>query len=490
MRFSTAINTLVLLLASSEAAGTGNTGLLRGTTNDDGAVDTHVNAKISQHRRQLNSVETINIVDDTSTKNGVYLDSVKLQRGGYYACGAAVQTQSISGSDYVFGLKLQFCSLLDWNNQETKTIRNGSFGSFNDFTMCPKGTFIRGAQANSEHVYQSLGAGLKILCQDPDDTTKEGTWVTIVEQISHALEDSVIFPDGRFVKGAQVRVDHDLVPKLEDAASPYCDVVDACNPGTFQGKRWYCQNNPTQQVGSGCRSGWKECKVGANPKKFDGKYWVCPTDRKLPTGESCSTDWITHDYWSQDCSMRKQYTNVLNGLGFVVDELHFGVSQEPVNGEWHIVGSGPDPSFELTESLEISNGQSVTDEFSYGFEESISTGFEAKFFGVGLETEVSVSASQAFTTATAIESTLTRSTETTFGVSCGDSASDTGLWFIYQWVMYQEGDDRGPGFNMHSTHFACTATSLKPPRCPLGYCSDMDCQNCFAPFEYLSEKST
>ena len=91
--------------------------------------------------------------------------------------------------------------------------------------------------------------------------------------------------------------------------------------------------------------------------------------------------------------MQKQYTNMLNGLGFVVNKLHFDILQEPINGELHIVESGPDPSFELMESLEILNGQSITDKFSYGFEESILASFKAKVFGTSVEIEISVSTS-------------------------------------------------------------------------------------------------
>ena len=179
---------------------------------------------------------------------------------------------------------------------------------------------------------------MKILCQYSNDVTKEGTWVTIVEQISSTLEGSVIFPKGRFIKAAQVCINCNLVSKLEVTASPYCDVVDTCNLRTFQGKLWYYQSNPTQPVGSGCRSSWEECQVDVNSKKFDRKYWVYPTNQKLPISESYSTNWITYDNWSRDCLIQRQYTNMLNGLGFIIDKLYFSVSQEPVNGEWDIMG--------------------------------------------------------------------------------------------------------------------------------------------------------
>ena len=83
-----------------------------------------------------------------------------------------------------------------------------------------------------------------------------------------------------------------------------CEVVDACNPGTFRGKRWTCWNNHRVRAGAGqdCEDGWVECKYGANPGIWGGRHWVCQESRYLQTGRRC--DWVDYYEWQNQCNLR------------------------------------------------------------------------------------------------------------------------------------------------------------------------------------------
>ena len=67
--------------------------------------------------------------------------------------------------------------------------------------------------------------------------------------------------------------------------------IDACNPGVFDGQRWYCRANPHLPVGTSCTSGWEVCRPGCNPGLFQGRHWSCVANRRLPTDSTCSSGW-------------------------------------------------------------------------------------------------------------------------------------------------------------------------------------------------------
>ena len=87
--------------------------------------------------------------------------------------------------------------------------------------------------------------------------------------------------------------------------SSFCQRVDSCNLGSFQGKRWTCLDNHNIAAGAGnsCPTSWVECEVGANPGILDGQHWVCGTDRELQVGDSCDVEWVTFDEWEARCDL-------------------------------------------------------------------------------------------------------------------------------------------------------------------------------------------
>ena len=74
----------------------------------------------------------------------------------------------------------------------------------------------------------------------------------------------------------------------------------------------------------------------------------------------------------------------------------------------------------------------------------------------------------------------------TWQASCPSDSPIPVNWFLWQWKMSQPADQFGPGFNVASRHHVCTTSLQRPPRCPLGFCVDLECQECSAPFEDLS----
>ena len=80
-----------------------------------------------------------------------------------------------------------------------------------------------------------------------------------------------------------------------------CDKIDNCNPGTFEGKKWYCgsRSGRNTRVPGFCLSGWEECQQYANPIKFEGEFWVCPGNRNTATGNRCESGWMRFSDWEE-----------------------------------------------------------------------------------------------------------------------------------------------------------------------------------------------
>ena len=162
----------------------------------------------------------------------------------------------------------------------------------------------------------------------------------------------------------------------------------------------------------------------------------------------------------------------MNGLQFRYETPNNGVSAAPVIGQWKTLGSAPDIGTTLTESMETTEETETNTEQSASFSASIESGFS---FG-----SVTLSASFSSTTANSVSSTLTIKEERSITVACPDIAeSPTGTWFLWQWVMGQPPDAIGPGFSMNSNHYKCTPSIGQDPKCPLGFCADNLCQQCF-----------
>ena len=164
------------------------------------------------------------------------------------------------------------------------------------------------------------------------------------------------------------------------------------------------------------------------------------------------------------------------------------VSNAPITGYWLNVASAPDPALSLTRSATTSDGTTVSSSQSSAFTTSIEAGFSFSAYGVGVSASVAIESTQAQSVARDVSRTLERSTTKTFTTNCGSVASSTGQWFMFQWVMSQPGDTAGPGFTATTDFYACTPSLAAEPRCPPGYCANLNCQICLAPYKSLSKK--
>lgn len=145
---------------------------------------------------------------------------------------------------------------------------------------------------------------------------------------------------------------------------------DVCNPGTFQGKRWFCEANPdlpaTGQYSCG-GAGWIECLPGCNPGVFQGQHWRCPDDPETPTGSSCAEGWRVCD--PSACSERLDAVEVWVG-DFVGDSVFNSVGPGQFIGSSDVLRSyldGPVPrQCNNGEPVYISAGQQTLEVDCHG----------------------------------------------------------------------------------------------------------------------------
>jgi hypothetical protein len=138
---------------------------------------------------------------------GSWKPLVKTHEAGLYACGAELRFEDPGGDDTAGnGLKLKFCGLHDWYNQEEKTIYDGNWGSWKGMKMCPYGKYIGAAKVRFE---DGQGAG--------DDTALNGLQIWCVDKNWYGGEIIMVYPGvwgswkdwsyeiDKLVKGARVR---------------------------------------------------------------------------------------------------------------------------------------------------------------------------------------------------------------------------------------------------------------------------------------------
>lgn len=152
-----------------------------------------------------------------SGKWGEWKDWVETNRGGLYACGAELRFEKWQqqGDDTgANGLKLRYCGLKDWRNQQSQTIWSGHWGDWKGWVMCPYGKYIGGANVRFQD-YQ--GIGLDHDWKPADDTALNGLRIWCVHQDWTGGEEKSVFEGfwggwkgmkkstGKLVKGARVR---------------------------------------------------------------------------------------------------------------------------------------------------------------------------------------------------------------------------------------------------------------------------------------------
>jgi hypothetical protein len=166
-----------------------------------------------------------------------------------------------------------------------------------------------------------------------------------------------------------------------------------------------------------------------------------------------------------------------NGLAFRYEFPNNGTSLEPIKGYWRNLASANSVSMSITESMETTEGESLSEEQSHSVTNSMSVGYSF----LGAETEYDISGTNAQSTTNMVSSTISLTQEVTLNVACPTLSSETGFWFLYQWVMDQAADPIGSGFKLASSHFLCVPSIEKAPKCPLGMCTDSKCQTCTGP---------
>lgn len=312
----------------------------------------------------------------------------KTSQRGLYACGAELRFENSQGGGddtAANGLKLKYCGLSDWYNQQEQTIWNGNWGGWKGWVMCSYGKYIGAARVRFE---DSQGGG--------DDTALNGLQIYCVDKNWINWEFKTVY-----------------------------------NGNWGQWKGWSYR--------------WNKLVKGARVRFEDNQ------------GGGDDT--------------------AMNGLQFNVEEPNFGISRSQITGEWVAVTSGPQGQFEhkIIESTETTNSKELTKEEAYGFEQSISAGFKIKV----VDFSVDVSFSQSIRTAQTMSHSLRvyHGTETTF--KCPTSGSPTGYFTMWKFVMSQPSDSSGIGFTSRTKHIRCTPSFSQPPRCALGNCQDLFCQECF-----------
>eukprot|EP00347_Sterkiella_histriomuscorum_P017434 403349384 len=103
---------------------------------------------------------------------GTWQSTMSPVNGGY-ACGAALKSEPNQGSaddSAANGLRLIFCKIDDWKNQNLVTAIEGLWGTWAPTVMCPVGQFIAGFRVKYETKYNGDNSalnGLSFLCQQP-----------------------------------------------------------------------------------------------------------------------------------------------------------------------------------------------------------------------------------------------------------------------------------------------------------------------------------
>ena len=142
---------------------------------------------------------------------------------GKYACGAQIRYEwpkEEKDSTGANGLRMAFCDINDWNQQEIKTIHDGLWGDWLPLRMCPSGKYITAASVVfTDHKGGNWFYGeaktrddtalnrLRIKCATLDGSGTESD--VVVNWDNGHFKPWVYATSGKFVKGASVRFQSD-----------------------------------------------------------------------------------------------------------------------------------------------------------------------------------------------------------------------------------------------------------------------------------------
>lgn len=350
--------------------------------------------------------------------------------GGYYGCGAQIQ-YSYSERDeelWAIGIHVQLCHLDDWYDQIVF-----SAGGNSPFSSNHNPELVQGALTMCPE--KSLIKGSRVR-EDP-------------ERRGGDLHDNMIF------FGLQL-----LCEDPESLDREWITVMDETSASERQGatpKDW--ADSVTYNVG-------RYVKAAAV------KY----SEEEFAAG---------------------RYRAGMVGLRFAVDYLHYepsvlyDINALPIRGYWSRVGSATDATISSIISVTKTADSEFTTEKTEGWSTEMARGvnfgidgvFEASF-------EKALTEGGSGTVSRAMTQSLETTEERTFTVRCYDSdLTSTGVWHVWQWTM-EQAHGKYDGFLSQSMHFTCTESASLPPLCPVGFCADIGCQNCLAPYESFSAGAT
>ncbi len=164
--------------------------------------------------------------------------------------------------------------------------------------------------------------------------------------------------------------------------------------------------------------------------------------------------------------------SAMNGIKFQFSDPTNGISLARPAGQWVKIMSGDNIKKQVRVAMTMTDGQSVTEEKSNSVEAAVSVGFDF----VGISTSQSIKGIQAKSVSNTMHNSFSLTQESTMSVDC--SSLGGGLQVLWQWEMEQPADEFGPGFTCLANDYRCTKALHIHPKCPLGFCKSLECQEC------------
>lgn len=293
--------------------------------------------------------------------------------------------------------------------------------------------------------FSSVFDYIAVVVQPTDPTYYEASLLNYVI-ITAGLTNEVLSSNGPGISATVVQGSYSTPIASETKCGEFVNPfnLDQSNPGTFISELYYSTN---------------DCLTTSLPQPettflclFDGlalaPYNACYPDNK-PPGVTILAE-VTPAY-GQPASF--VYVNI------------FQKSFQEYTAEWELIGVGGSLSETLSTSWnrQETSGKTIGDAFTEGFSAATKVGFP----GFASETvTVSLSATEK------ISRTLTQSLSTSETVS-NTCKSNPCNGQLYQWKVSAETDF------VRDCYFTCVDLHLpNPPKCPLGFCTNPNCQCC------------
>lgn len=227
---------------------------------------------------------------------------------------------------------------------------------------------------------------------------------------------------------------------------------------------------------------WDCTKLNNNSFKIDNCFWTgYLVDYEKLIFYSCPNDGIINAIQSRHSNSHqdRQFSFNCCNVYYSGDIIFSNITGEWIE-EWSCIGEGCSHEVSTEVGIETSHTESISSSFSISLTSSISAGF--KFLGI--DNEVSVSSTIAKSQTSTISNTLTMTSTETKTTSCDGNR-------FYQWIMksyvgHGYHDQNQYEIIIKTEKYVCQdGIGLTPPKCPINYCADHNCQSCLAPFDQL-----